>query len=74
MSKKSNLDVRPARDSLARALANKPGFDSVGITKKDGNFALSVFLTEPGFHSTALPNTHEGYPIVRKKASEFVPH
>ncbi len=71
---KSYLDLKPARDQLAQTLADQPGFDSVGITKKNGEFALSVFLTEPGYATAKIPASYCGYPVVRKKASEFVPH
>jgi hypothetical protein len=69
-----HTDLHPARDELARVLAKTPGFDSVGITKLKGQLALSVFLTEPEFSRAALPLSFQGYPVVRKKASEFVPH
>jgi hypothetical protein len=71
---KHYVDLKPVRDELAQALANKPGFDSVGITKHNGELALSVFLTEPGYSSATLPASYNGYPVVKKKATEFVPH
>lgn len=74
MSKRNHLQAIPARDSLAKSLAGEPGFDSVGITEKDGSLALSVFLRGAAFKSAKLPAAHDGYAIVRKKASEFVPH
>jgi hypothetical protein len=69
-------DLIPVRDELARSLADSPGFDSVGITKTEqgGEFALSVFLTEPGYSTAKLPASYNGYQVVRKKATEFVPH
>jgi hypothetical protein len=71
---KSHKDLQPVRDKLAETLADRPGFDSVAITKKDGRWALTVFLTEPGYSTAQIPASYDGYPIVRKKASEFVPH
>jgi hypothetical protein len=71
---KNYADLRPIRDELAQSLADKPGFDSVGITKKDGKLALSVFIAEPGYSTARLPASYNGYPVVKKKASEFIPH
>jgi hypothetical protein len=70
---RSHRDMEPVRDKLAQTLADKPGFDSVGITKRAGKWALSVFLAEPGYSTAQIPESYGGYPIVRKKASEFVP-
>ena len=66
--------LEPVRDRLAEELSNENGVDSVGITKNDGELALSVFLTEGGFQTVALPPSYDGYKVIRKKASEFVPH
>jgi hypothetical protein len=71
---KNYSDLKPTRDELARSLAGKPGFDSVGITNHAGELALSVFLEEPAYSSTSLPVSYNGYAVVRKKASDFVPH
>jgi len=71
---KSHRDIEPVRDKLAQTLANWAGFDSVGITKRDGGWALSVFLAEPGYSTAQIPESYGGYPIVRRRASEFVPH
>ena len=71
---KSHRDLEPIRDRLAQTLADRPGFDSVGITKSAGGWALSVFLAEPGYSTAQIPETFGGYPIVKRKASQFVPH
>jgi len=73
MTKKYS-DLVPARDQLARSLADKPGFDSVGITKERGKFALSVFFAEPGYSAPDIPKSYSGYPVVLKKATDFIPH
>ena len=70
----SHRDLEFVRDKLAQTLLDRPGFDSVGITKRDGAWALSVFLMEPGYSTAQIPESYDGYPIVRKRASEFMPH
>jgi hypothetical protein len=67
-------DLEPVRDKLAQSLADRPGFDSVGITKRAGEWALSVLLAEPGYCTSQIPQSYGDYPIVKRKASEFVPH
>jgi hypothetical protein len=62
------------RNKLVRELSDQKGIDSVGVTRVKGVFALCVQVEEASYHSVKLPKTFEGYPVIREKATEFVPH
>jgi hypothetical protein len=68
----SRKDLEPVRDKLAARLAREPGFDSIGITIRDGEWALSVFLTEQGYDTAQVPESFNGYPVVKRKATRFI--
>jgi hypothetical protein len=69
---KRYADLTPTRDKLAQSLANEPGFDSVGITKEKGELTLSVLLAEPGYSTARIPTSYNGYPVVKKRATDFI--
>lgn len=56
-------DARAAKQKLAQRLATVEGIVGVGITKRDGQYAVKVNLSRPLTDSNVIPNTVDGVPI-----------